>query len=60
YIQVGNAVAVPVAKALGFAFALAIRGVSFTEPLFKLPDNFGSIIGPVEALEAVDRAVEEH
>ncbi|KAI3953449.1 hypothetical protein MKW92_006961 [Papaver armeniacum] len=61
YIQVGNAVAVPVAKALGFAFALAIRGVSFTEPLFKLPDNFGSTIGPlpVEALEAVDRAVEE-
>ncbi|XP_026424220.1 DNA (cytosine-5)-methyltransferase CMT3-like isoform X2 [Papaver somniferum] len=61
YIQVGNAVAVPVAKALGFAFALAIRGVSFTEPLFKLPDNFGSTIGPlpVEALEAVDRAFEE-
>lgn len=41
YIQVGNAVAVPVAIALGYAFGMASRGKSNDdEPLMKLPFNF--------------------
>ncbi|PIA25586.1 hypothetical protein AQUCO_11000005v1 [Aquilegia coerulea] len=37
YIQVGNAVAVPVARALGFALGLACRKVSDDQPLVSLP-----------------------
>ncbi|XP_059667350.1 DNA (cytosine-5)-methyltransferase CMT3-like [Cornus florida] len=40
YIQVGNAVAVPVARALGYALALAFQGSSGEEPLFSLPKKF--------------------
>lgn len=37
YIQVGNAVAVPVGVALGYAFGLASQGLSDNQPVIKLP-----------------------
>ncbi|KAI3450870.1 hypothetical protein Pfo_007535 [Paulownia fortunei] len=40
YIQVGNAVAVPVARALGYSLALALRGLSGDEPLLNLPEDY--------------------
>ncbi|ONI05789.1 hypothetical protein PRUPE_5G024100 [Prunus persica] len=40
YCQVGNAVAVPVARALGYALGLAVRKLSGNEPLMTLPRNF--------------------
>uniref|UniRef100_A0ACD5ZS57 Uncharacterized protein n=1 Tax=Avena sativa TaxID=4498 RepID=A0ACD5ZS57_AVESA len=45
YIQVGNAVAVPVARALGYSLGRAYQGVSEgSDPsLFVLPDSFSSL-----------------
>ncbi|MCL7031854.1 hypothetical protein MKW94_007959 [Papaver nudicaule] len=40
YTQVGNAVAVPVGKALGYALALSVIGLCDGNPLVKLPANF--------------------
>ncbi|KAK6163736.1 hypothetical protein DH2020_000600 [Rehmannia glutinosa] len=40
YIQVGNAVAVPVARALGYSLALALRGLSGDGPLLTLPEDY--------------------
>ncbi|KAG9130762.1 hypothetical protein Leryth_012709 [Lithospermum erythrorhizon] len=40
YMQVGNAVAVPVARALGYSLALAFKGDIDNEPLVTLPSNF--------------------
>ncbi|XP_020528962.1 DNA (cytosine-5)-methyltransferase 1 isoform X2 [Amborella trichopoda] len=40
YMQVGNAVAVPVAMALGYAMGLAYRGLSSNDPLITLPTDF--------------------
>lgn len=40
YIQVGNAVAVPVARALGYALGLAAQGSVSDGPLFTLPPKF--------------------
>ena len=40
YIQVGNAVAVPVSRALGYTLGLAYQGRTNNEPLFKLPPKF--------------------
>ncbi|KAL1544610.1 DNA (cytosine-5-)-methyltransferase [Salvia divinorum] len=40
YIQVGNAVAVPVARALGFSLALALRGLSQNEAVITLPEDY--------------------
>ncbi|XP_048137358.1 DNA (cytosine-5)-methyltransferase CMT3-like isoform X2 [Rhodamnia argentea] len=40
YIQVGNAVAVPVARALGCALAEAFQKSASEDPLFRLPDKF--------------------
>ncbi|KAM0870121.1 hypothetical protein ACQ4PT_040230 [Festuca glaucescens] len=43
YIQVGNAVAIPVARALGYSLAQAYQQREFDgdqRPLFKLPGNF--------------------
>ena len=41
YIQVGNVIAVPVARALGYAFSSACQGSSgISEPLFRLPPKF--------------------
>lgn len=43
YIQVGNAVAVPVARALGYSLALSSRGLVGEEPVFSLPNKFPNI-----------------
>ncbi|KAH7514814.1 hypothetical protein FEM48_Zijuj11G0130500 [Ziziphus jujuba var. spinosa] len=40
YCQLGNAVAVPVARALGYALGLAIQKRSGNEPLMTLPSKF--------------------
>lgn len=40
YIQIGNAVAVPVGIALGYALGLAFQGVANSSPVLTLPDNF--------------------
>lgn len=40
YIQVGNAVAIPVARALGFALGMAIQKLCTDEPVVKLPVKF--------------------
>ncbi|KAL5856338.1 hypothetical protein ACOSQ3_003796 [Xanthoceras sorbifolium] len=40
YIQVGNAVAVPVGIALGYTFGLACQGLSDDQPLTKFPFKF--------------------
>ncbi|XP_035542186.1 DNA (cytosine-5)-methyltransferase CMT2-like isoform X2 [Juglans regia] len=40
YCQVGNAVAIPVARALGYALGLAFRKLSRDEPLMTLPPKF--------------------
>ncbi|RWW81779.1 hypothetical protein BHE74_00009824 [Ensete ventricosum] len=56
YIQVGNAVAVPVARALGYALCQALKGSGSPEPLFVLPRKFpavdrGSSSTPKEAAD---------
>lgn len=44
YIQVGNAVAVPVARALGYSLGLAYQRESEgSSPLFVLPDSFTEV-----------------
>ncbi|THU45863.1 hypothetical protein C4D60_Mb02t22450 [Musa balbisiana] len=58
YIQVGNAVAVPVARALGYALCQALKGQCSAEPLFVLPRKFpaidrGSSSTPKEATDGV-------
>ncbi|PSR86881.1 DNA (cytosine-5)-methyltransferase [Actinidia chinensis var. chinensis] len=40
YMQVGNAVAVPVSQALGYALGLAAQGSGGEEPVFTLPKKF--------------------
>ncbi|XP_022157356.1 DNA (cytosine-5)-methyltransferase CMT3 [Momordica charantia] len=44
YIQVGNAVAVPVARALGYSLAMAFQGSAADKPLFSLPKKFPNIL----------------
>ncbi|KAJ7944080.1 Cytosine-specific methyltransferase [Quillaja saponaria] len=44
YMQVGNAVAVPVALALGYTFGLACQGLSDDKPLTVLPFKFPSCL----------------
>ncbi|XP_051134711.1 DNA (cytosine-5)-methyltransferase CMT3 [Andrographis paniculata] len=46
YMQVGNAVAVPVARALGYSLASALKGSSGSEPVMKLPENFPFVPPP--------------
>ncbi|KAI3950279.1 hypothetical protein MKX01_016927 [Papaver californicum] len=62
YTQVGNAVAVPVAKALGYALSLAVKGHCDDEPLIKLPNNFAFALEPLPypSIETENRAVQEH
>jgi len=43
YIQVGNAVAVPVARALGYALGRAFQGFAGDDPVFSLPKKFPRI-----------------
>lgn len=54
----GNAVAVPVARALGYALCQALKGQCSAEPLFVLPRKFpaidrGSSSTPKEATDGV-------
>ncbi|RAL47906.1 hypothetical protein DM860_017384 [Cuscuta australis] len=43
YTQVGNAVAVLVAKALGYSLALSFKGLSKEATMFTLPEGYGAI-----------------
>ncbi|KAL0908977.1 hypothetical protein M5K25_023493 [Dendrobium thyrsiflorum] len=52
YIQVGNAVAVPVSRALGYSLGRAFLGQSGDEPVFTLPTNFPQF--GIEAGEAMN------
>lgn len=54
YIQVGNAVAVPVARALGYALGLAYQDKSGDQPTFKLPPKFPDIESPKGEIESVE------
>ncbi|XVF08541.1 hypothetical protein REPUB_Repub07fG0012100 [Reevesia pubescens] len=56
YIQVGNAVAVPVSRALGYALGLAYRGVSSDEPLMKLPSRFPNIEDRISSESSEDNS----
>ncbi|KAK6235691.1 hypothetical protein SCA6_011028 [Theobroma cacao] len=56
YIQVGNAVAVPVARALGYALGLAYQGVPSDEPLMKLPPKFPNIIERISSESSEDNS----
>ncbi|XP_060196733.1 DNA (cytosine-5)-methyltransferase CMT3-like isoform X1 [Lycium barbarum] len=55
YIQVGNAVAVPVARALGYSLALALKGLSVEEPLLSLPANFPCLEELISNEESLDK-----
>lgn len=68
YIQVGNAVAVPVGRVLGYSLGLAIRQLSPSSPLMELPTKFPQALMnsaqqindiPLEAQENEDDAVDE-
>lgn len=48
YCQVGNAVAVPVGRALGYALGLAYQRLAGNEPLIKLPPNFSFLTPPID------------
>ncbi|WJX61239.1 Alpha-1,3-mannosyltransferase cmt1 [Trifolium repens] len=55
YIQVGNAVAVPVALALGYTLGLAIQGLSNNKPLTTLPFKYPSCLAqPLAIVEDDD------
>ncbi|KAJ7973784.1 Cytosine-specific methyltransferase [Quillaja saponaria] len=56
YIQVGNAVAVPVARALGYALGFACQGSASNDPLFTLPQNFPIIKEPMSSASSEDAA----
>ncbi|CAN4076084.1 unnamed protein product [Withania somnifera] len=47
YCQVGNAVAVPVGRVLGYAFGLAYQRLAGNEPLIKLPPKFSFLTPPI-------------
>ncbi|KAK2969112.1 hypothetical protein RJ640_028576 [Escallonia rubra] len=53
YIQVGNAVAIPVARALGFALGLAFKNsCNSEEPVFILPKKFPKVQDSDEVVAA--------
>ncbi|PWA53876.1 DNA (cytosine-5)-methyltransferase 3 [Artemisia annua] len=55
YIQVGNAVAVPVARALGYSLAMSVKGIAdVVQPTFALPPNF-PIMQPSAASPSADQ-----
>ncbi|KAF2286276.1 hypothetical protein GH714_013067 [Hevea brasiliensis] len=56
YIQVGNAVAVPVARALGYALGMAFQGSANSEPLFTLPKKFPNIVEQISSASSEDDA----
>ncbi|KAJ1403876.1 S-adenosyl-L-methionine-dependent methyltransferase [Sesbania bispinosa] len=51
YIQVGNAVAVPVALALGYTFGLACQGLCDNKPLTTLPFKYPSCLSRSSSTE---------
>ncbi|XP_047330828.1 DNA (cytosine-5)-methyltransferase CMT3 [Impatiens glandulifera] len=51
YIQVGNAVAIPVSRALGYALASAMLGDNDGRPLCTLPNNFPNVIEEVPSAD---------
>ncbi|KAF7144120.1 hypothetical protein RHSIM_Rhsim05G0215600 [Rhododendron simsii] len=51
YIQVGNAVAVPVSRSLGYALAMAAQGLSGEEPVFTLPEIFSRMPAALPVVE---------
>ncbi|KAK1660292.1 hypothetical protein QYE76_048451 [Lolium multiflorum] len=62
YIQVGNAVAIPVARALGYSLAQAYQQREFDgdqRPLFKLPGNFIPVAARLPRGNSGDAAVVE-
>ncbi|KAK2973205.1 hypothetical protein RJ640_024492 [Escallonia rubra] len=50
YCQVGNAVSVPVARALGYALGMAFRKLSTDGPLMTLPPKFSSQRSPIDEI----------
>ncbi|XP_062171171.1 DNA (cytosine-5)-methyltransferase CMT3 [Alnus glutinosa] len=57
YIQVGNAVAVPVARALGYGLGLACQAsITLEEPLFRLPPKFPNILERYSSAASEDDA----
>ncbi|KAI4340573.1 hypothetical protein MLD38_025394 [Melastoma candidum] len=54
YIQVGNAVAVPVGRALGYALAGALQKNCGEEPLLKLPADYIRVGDPVGSASSDD------
>ncbi|XVE56455.1 hypothetical protein DITRI_Ditri04bG0011200 [Diplodiscus trichospermus] len=56
YIQVGNAVAVPVSRVLGYALGLAYQGVASDEPLVKLPPRFPNIVDKISSESSQDNS----
>ncbi|CAH9132941.1 unnamed protein product [Cuscuta epithymum] len=51
YCQVGNAVAVPVGRALGYALGIAFQRLCGDEPLIKLPPNFTFLQPSIDKIE---------
>ena len=39
-MQIGNAVAIPVARALGYSLAMSCKSTESEEPVFSLPKKF--------------------
>ncbi|XP_076930396.1 DNA (cytosine-5)-methyltransferase CMT3-like [Bidens hawaiensis] len=56
YIQVGNAVAVPVARVLGYSLAMSCKGTAAEGPVFVLPKKFPSL----EAVASPPLVVDEN
>nr|GMD78186.1 DNA (cytosine-5)-methyltransferase CMT2 [Ipomoea batatas] len=50
YCQLGNAVAIPVGRALGYALGIAFQRLSGDEPLMKLPPKFAFLQPPVDEI----------
>ena len=48
-MQVGNTVAAPVARVLGYSLGLAYQGVAADGPLYTLPEKFLLIRKPASA-----------
>ncbi|CAN1851346.1 DNA (cytosine-5)-methyltransferase CMT1 [Linum perenne] len=56
YIQIGNAVAVPVARALGFVLGKALTHNVERDPLFTLPSNYLELAHPSTSSSSQDDA----
>ena len=60
YIQVGNAVAVPVGRALGYSLGLAMRQVPSSKPVMVLPNKFPlSLMKSTQQIHATPIKLEE-